>query len=288
MPVDNAGYQQIKVGDVVVTALNDGQFEAAPEWVAGLDAAGLEKQLQATFRPFPPRITLNAFLLEAGGRKILVDAGAGNKFGAALGAVAKRLKAVGVAPDDIDTILLTHAHVDHVGGLTDDAGAPVFAKAELVVNAIEHAFWLSEENRSRAPEGAQDAFKAAQAGLKAYASRTRLIEDGAAPVPGVRARLFPGHTPGHTGYQVDSGPDTLLIWGDIVHLPGVQFALPDVGMGFDSDLAQARATRRKVFDEVVGARTLFAGMHLDFPTFAHLRSHAGRYEVEPMVWAPVP
>ncbi len=282
----NRGIYQLTVGDATVTALNDGQFQAPPEWVAGIDAAGLEQQLAASFRPFPPRITLNAFLIEQGGRRLLVDAGAGNKFGPALGAVGRHLAALGIAHEQIDTILVTHAHVDHVGGLTDDKGAPLFPKAELVLSQAEHAFWRDDAILAATPEAGRDGFKAARVALDAYASRTRLFADGAEVVPGIRARALPGHTPGHTGYQLGQGPQGLLIWADIVHLPGVQFDRPEVGMAFDTDGAQAAATRRAVLDEAVKDRIMIAGMHLDFPTFAFVRRHAERYELVPTVWTP--
>lgn len=282
----NPGIHSLAVGDFTVTALNDGQFEAPAAVVVGITPPELETAMRDAFRPFPPKITVNAFLVETGDRTILVDSGAGNKYGAALGAVGRRLTALGVGPDAIDTVLLTHAHIDHIGGLTDDAGAPLFPRAEVLLPAVEHAFWTSDEHLAGAPAEAQGAFHAARAVFKAYGSRLRLIEDGATVVPGITAEALPGHTPGHTGYRIASQGRDLLLWADIVHVPGVQFDKPEVGMGFDVDKALAVTTRKAIIDKVVAEGTLIGGMHLEFPTFAYLRRHAGRVEVVPALWTP--
>ena len=96
----------------------------------------------------------------------------------------------------------------------------------------------------------------------------------------------PGHTPGHSGWLISSGAASLLIWGDIVHMPGIQFARPDAGMGFDVDGGQAIATRQRIMDMVATDRTMVAGMHLDFPCFGHVARVSEGYAFVPDVWTP--
>ncbi len=286
MPYANPGVHQIKVGDAVVTALNDGQFDADISWVVGIPAEDGIALLRDSFRVVPPRITVTCFLLEFAGRKVLIDAGAGGAYGVVLGHAKERLAALGVAHDAIDTVLVTHAHVDHVNGLLDSAGGAAFANADLIIAAAETDFWLNPEVQARAPEAAQGSFTHAQQGLAPYRERMRTIADGEEVLPGVTARALPGHTPGHTGWQIASGADTLLIWADVVHLPGIQFARPEAGLAFDIDVEQARATRARVLDMAATDRLMVAGMHLDFPTFGHVRRVGAGYAFEPVVWAP--
>ncbi len=286
MPHANPGFHHIKDGDATVTALNDGQFDADLAWVTGLPAAEAEAMLRDSFRIVPPRITVSCFLVRMGGRTILVDAGGGGAMGHMLGAAKQRLTALGVTPASIDTLLITHAHVDHVNGLLDAAGGALFPNAELVINEAETGFWLHKDVQAKAPEAAQAYFGIARRALAPYAARTRLVRDGAEVLPGVTAVHLPGHTPGHTGFRIASGDATLLIWGDVGHLPGLQFGQPVAGMAFDIDGEQGRATRARALDMVATDRVLLAGMHLDFPAFGHVRRAGTGYAFEPMVWAP--
>ena len=286
MTVANPGVHHMQVGDVLVTALNDGQFDAATALVVGVPQEECESLLRDSFRVSPPRITVSCFLLRFGGRTVLVDAGTGGAFGGVMGHAAAKLAALGIAPAAVDAVLVTHAHVDHINGLIDADGAARYPNAELVINAAETAFWLSEENVARAPEERREYFGIAKRALAPYRDRTRLVNDGAEVLPGVTARHLPGHTPGHSGYMISSGAQSLLIWGDVVHLPGLQFARPEAGMAFDIDGDLGRASRARALDMVATDRLLLTGMHLDFPTFGHVRRAGTGYAFEPLVWAP--
>ncbi len=286
MTRSNPGTHSIQVGDITVTALNDGQFEVATALVIGPSAEESEALLRNSFRPVPPRVTVSCFLLETPEQRVLIDTGTGGLYGAVLGHAGEKLAALGVSPGSIDTILLTHAHGDHLGGMLDADGAPVFDRAELLVHGIEAEYWASDDNRARAPEASRPAFDVARRALAAFASRTRRIKDGETVLPGIIARHLPGHTPGHTGFMIASGADSLFMWADVVHLPGIQFARPDAGVAFDVDVSQARATRARVFDEAATDGLLVAGIHLDFPVFGHVLRRGAAYAFEPVVWSP--
>src|SRR6201994_5096048 len=116
-----------------------------------------------------------------------------------------------------------------------------------------------------------------------YKDRTRLFTQGEV-FPGVTAIPSLGHTPGHTAYLIASGKDQLMIWGDTVHVPEVQTAMPDAGMAFDTDLAAAAASRKRMFDRVSADGVLIAGMHLHFPGFSRLAPRGGAYELVPDAW----
>ena len=166
-------------------------------------------------------------------------------------------------------------------------GHAAFPNAELVMHAAERAFWTDDGARSRAPAGLQPFFDAAGAGIAPYAKRTRLLSRADEAVgPGLTAVAFPGHTPGHTGYRIASDGQELLIWGDIVHAPALQFRRPDWGIAFDVDLDAAAATRLRTMATVAADRVLIAGMHLDFPAFGHVQvgTEARSYRFVPMPW----
>src|SRR6185312_1703489 len=131
----------------------------------------------------------------------------------------------------------------------------------------EPAYWLDGAKAAAAPAEARDSFTRAKAWLAPYGNRTRTVRDGGEALPGITAQHLPGHTPGHSGWRIASGGDAMLVWGDVVHLPAIQFARPDVGMVFDVDVEQGRKSRARAFDMAANDRLRVAGMHLEFPTF---------------------
>ena len=281
-----AGVHHHSVGDIVVSALNDGVFEGSFEWLVGVPPAEATALHHARFRTVPPRVTVNAFLLRLADRLVLVDGGCGSAMGADMGRLAANLAAAGAALGDVDVVLATHLHPDHVGGLVDADGRAVFPNAELVVHEAEPRFWNDDAALARASDANLEFAGIARATLAAYGNRLRPISGGEV-LPGVTVVPEPGHTPGHSGWLVASGGEALLIWGDIVHLPGVQFARPEVGIGFDVDGTQAIATRQRIMDMAATDRLLVAGMHLDFPAFGHVARAGDGYAFVPEVWRPV-
>lgn len=272
-----------KVGDVVVTYLSDGFLDGSFEFFQGISGADAAAMLQSAHRPPLAHLAIASYVIQTGGRTILVDAGTGG-FNGWGGRFPLALEAVGIAPDDVDTILVSHGHADHVGGLTLH-GKPVFTKAEMVVNETELKFWRDDAIMSSAGEGAKPFFEAARAAFAAYDDRLRPVSGGEV-APGVTLVPLPGHTPGHSGFRIDSGKDTLLLWTDIVHLPDVQVARPEVTIAFDADPDQARATRLRMLDEVATDRTIVGGMHLNMPGFMTVERRGTGYVKVDMPWTP--
>lgn len=279
-----AGVFHRRVGDILVTALHDGHQDSPVSSMDGIAAEAATALLAASFRP-ARRTAVNAFLIRHGDRIALVDAGLGQGVRPTVGFVAKHLADAGVDPAAVDTLLMTHLHRDHWGGIADSTGTAAFPNATLHVHADEIAHWDSDEAMMRLADPAQRQamFIETRNRLRPYRDRMQVFRGGEV-FPGVTAIPLPGHTPGHTGFMVASGGRSLLIWGDIVHVPEVQIARPEVTMKVDTDPALAIATRRRILDQVATDRLAIAGMHLHFPAFAHVARDGSGYRLVPDAW----
>lgn len=280
-----AGVHHRRVGAIIVTALNDGHQDAPLATVVGIEEAQAAAMLRAAFRPVPRRTAVHGFLLRAGRRTALVDSGCG-PIKPTVGLLPANLQAAGATAEEVDTLLMTHLHPDHCGGLVDAEGRPRFPNATLRLHEAELAYWQDDAALARAtdPARARAMATTAHATLAAYRGRIEPFAGGAL-FPGVTALHLPGHTPGHTGIMISDGADSLLIWADVVHVPELQVPRPEVGMLVDVDRSMAEATRRRIFDQVATDRLAIAGMHLHFPAFAHLARDGEGYRLVPDAWS---
>lgn len=278
------GVYHRRIGDVLVTALSDGYLDAPFDVMRNVAPAEADEALKARFRPSPPRISVNCFLIRSGGRTAIVDTGSGDTMGPTLGRLPEMMETAGVARADVDTVLLTHMHPDHSNGLTSPDGQRLFPAAQIVVGEADLRHWHDDAAMARADERQKVRyFQAARFQAAPYLDR--VVPAAGEVFPHVRAVPFPGHTPGHTGYLVESDGESLLIWGDICHVPDIQVPRPEVAMVFDSDPDAAAATRLRAFDMVASDGILITGMHLHFPGFSHLVRRAGGYDLVPESWA---
>jgi glyoxylase-like metal-dependent hydrolase (beta-lactamase superfamily II) len=283
-----AGVYHRRVGDVLVTGLSDGYVDMGYGIFRNIPEQETKAILARDHRISPPRISVNAFALRMNGRTYLIDCGSADIMGPTCGRLPANLAATGIDPASVDGVLLTHVHPDHSNGLTDVAtGARLFPNAEVIVHENEINHWFNDELMAKAAERPRRRyFEAGRTQLKPYmaADRVRTFRNGEV-LPGVTAIPIAGHTPGHTAYVIASGGQTLIVWGDTVHVPEIQVARPEVTMEFDSDPQAAAATRQMVFDMVVSDGMLVGGMHLHFPGFGHMRRGAGRYSLVAEQWA---
>jgi glyoxylase-like metal-dependent hydrolase (beta-lactamase superfamily II) len=278
------GVYHRKIGDIVVTTISDGYLDGTLDVMRNVDLDKAKQILTDAFRP-ARRTSVNTFLIHSKGRTALVDTGSGNYMAPTAGFVQRNLVASGIDPKSIDTVLLTHMHPDHSAGLTDMTnGQLLFPNAELVMHENELPHWFDDGAMAKADErSAKLFFQAGREQVAPYKSRTRLFRESEV-FPGVIAVPSHGHTPGHTAYLIASGNDQLMIWGDTVHVPEVQTAFPEAGMAFDTDLAAAAASRKRMFDRVSADGILIAGMHLHFPAFSRLARRGDAYALYPEAW----
>ncbi|WP_436637375.1 MBL fold metallo-hydrolase [Microbaculum sp. FT89] len=274
------GIYRIAVGDIVVTAILDGYVDLGTNMFPDATPDEVERLQRASFAPAGDtvRASVNCFVINTGDTLAIIDAGGRDFLGPTMGDMPRGLAAAGIDPANVDVVIATHMHPDHIGGIATKNGAAAFANAQLVVCGDDWDFWMSPENLNNAAEVAKPFFHAAQAAATPYAKTVRKIGPDEEVVPGIRSVALPGHTPGHTGYMVSSGNDTLFVWGDIVHSPMLQFPHPNWSIALDTSPQKAIMTRRKAFDMAVADRLMVAGMHLPYPGIGHVvRSNGFRF-----------
>jgi glyoxylase-like metal-dependent hydrolase (beta-lactamase superfamily II) len=281
-----AGVYRRKVGSIEITALLDGFVPLNSQVFTGTSPEEIKTLLTDSGFGDALPAAVNAYVVNTGAKTYLVDTGTGSNkaFGPNLGRMRDNLAAAGIAPSQIDAVILTHAHTDHVEGLLTPAGRARFANAEVILHETEAAFWADDGALSRAPEAAKGLFKSARMSLAPYAARTRKVKAGEI-LPGISLELVPGHTPGHSIIRVSSGKDQVLLLGDTLVNAVVQTARPDTGFVFDTDATQAAASRRRVFDMISSDRTLIAATHIAFPGFGRVLKSGNAYKFVPADYA---
>ncbi|WP_448664775.1 MBL fold metallo-hydrolase [Sphingomonas sp. CJ20] len=275
----------LQLGDTRVTALDDGVFALPSEQLLVEPRKGeVAELLQKVGKPPLVPTSVNAFLIERAGHRVLIDTGSGLTLGPTLGKVGAALEAAKIAPDTIEAVLITHLHVDHAGGLLRADGSAAFPKATVWIEAGELAFWTDPANRAKVDASVAGTFDAIGKLLAPYtaAGRVKTFRAGSEVVPGVRSVALPGHTPGHEGYRISGGGQSLLAWGDVMHVADVQFPDPAITIRFDSDQAQARAARIALLQAVASKGEWIAAAHIAYPGIGQIHAMDGAYH-----WVPI-
>ncbi|WP_420992537.1 MBL fold metallo-hydrolase [Cupriavidus sp. 30B13] len=278
------GFHRIMVGDFEITALLDGTHAFPVDAVVeGATKATIQRDLDSDFLRAPVQGSINAFLVNTGEKLVLIDSGAGVLYGDCCGHLLANLRAAGYQPEQVDEVLLTHLHKDHVGGV-DAAGKMAFPNAIVRASQAEADYWLSPASKARAPDFLGTFFDAAAASVAPYmaAGKFRPFSGDMELEAGIQAMALPGHTPGHTGYLVRSQGEGMLVWGDIVHVAAIQMRTPEATVKYDSNAASAQRSRRAVMDMLAANHYLVGAAHIAFPGLGHIRKAGGRYE-----WVPV-
>ena len=289
------GFYRMMLGRFEVTALCDGLLEADPTALKNITPSDVKKLLARSlifdFRPVP--ISTNAYLVNTGDKLVLIDAGGGSSLLSGLGGLQQALKASGYKPEQVDAVLITHLHGDHFAGLIDANGKPAFPNATVYISKTEHDHWFGDTEPKDVPKEYLDYFRGIRKRVRDTADAYRklghwkVFADAKLPIAGFQPIATPGHTPGHTSYEIESDGRRLLFLGDIIHFGPVQFPRPDVYV-FDANPKQAVASREALFRRVADGKTLVAGMHLPFPGIGRLRADGkNAYGWIPIDYSPV-
>ena len=284
------GFYRMMLGEFEITALLDGTHPFPVDTVmTGISRKTALADLGRDQLALPVQGSINAFLINTGTSLILVDTGAGVLYGDCCGKMLANLRAAGYRPEQVDQVLLTHLHKDHVGGVILD-GKMAFPNAVLRVNQLDADYWFSAADKARAPAFLASFFDSAIASTAPYiaANRFKPFVDNEQVAPGIRANTAVGHTEGHSTFTVTSGGQRLLLWGDIVHVASIQLQHPDATVKYDSDAKAAEASRHALLDRAAAEHLFVGAAHIAFPGLGHIRKNGATYDWVPVNYEGVP
>lgn len=285
------GFYRIKLGTYEVTILNDGArtFPLPDTFVSN---ASKDQALRAAADAFMPdgKITVpfNPTLINTGSKLVLIDTGNGPSPDGAVGRLFANLAAAGVKPEQIDLVVISHMHPDHINGLRTAAGKIAFPHAQIIAPEPEWAFWMNDENMAKASDTmTRNYFANTRKILTGLEDRIVRYAWGKEVAPGITAIATPGHTPGHTSFTVVSGNSQMMVQSDVTNIPELFLRNPDWHVAYDHDPALAQQTRHEFYDMASVEKMLIAGYHFPFPSAGYVEKTATGYRLVPVQWSAV-
>ena len=262
----SAPYNRFKLGAFEVTALLAGSATVPdPNQIFGLNASAEDFAAvsQAAFIPTDKaQFFFTPTVVNTGSELVLFDTGMAPE------GIVAALTAAGYSPDQVDVVVLTHMHPDHIGGLMT-AGAPTFAKARYVTGSAEHNFWMGAGSEKF------------DANVRPLSDKMTMLDNGGAVAAGMTALLAAGHTPGHMAYLLESNGQQLVLTADTANHYVWSLAHPDWEVKFDADKPAAAATRRSLFGMLAADRLPFIGYHMPFPALGFVETAGDGFRYVP-------
>lgn len=282
------GFFRFKLGSFTVTMLHDGFFRRPLEgFVRNAPLADVQRVLADNFLPTDNLvIPFTITVVDTGRQLVFFDSGNGvTPAGATNGRAIGNMRAAGIDPARVTTVVLSHFHGDHINGLLNAEGGPAFPNAELVVPETEWRWWTDAGNQSRSPEGQRGNFANTARRFGPYQGKVRQIAEGAEAVPGIRSVSAFGHTPGHTCYHIADGNAEMMFLADITNRPELLARRPDYHAVFDFDAEMAEASRRRILDRVAADRMRVTGYHFPFPASGFIAKEGNGYRFVLADWS---
>ena len=287
-PKPDERFKHFKVGDIQMTTLFDGIIDRpnAPGFVRNASVEDVNGALRAS--GLPENNVPNPFVVpvaRAGGRTILFDAGTGGQVAPSAGRMAEHMRAAGIDPASVGTVLISHFHPDHIFGLmTKDTNAPVYPTAEIVMPEAEYKWWTDAAVFTKLPPARHDLAKRIQAVFPGWKEKgqIRLVGNDVEVAPGIRTIDSPGHTPGHMAWHVSSGSQQLLVLADVVTYDPLFLRNPGWHASFDADGPLAEASRRKLLARALADNAMVTAYHFVFPSAGTIAKDGSGYAFIPL------
>jgi glyoxylase-like metal-dependent hydrolase (beta-lactamase superfamily II) len=283
------GYYRFMLGDYEVTIVHDGarSFPPPDGFVTNVSR---DKALEAASDAFMPQgkvtVPFNPTLVNTGSKLVLIDTGNGPSPDGAVGQLFPNLAAAGVKPADIDIVVISHLHPDHINGLRTSDGTVAFPNAEIIAPAPEWNFWMSDDNMAKASDKITQAYFAnTRKILGGLDARIGRYDWGRELAPGITAISTPGHTPGHTSFAIASGNSRMMVQSDVTNIPEFFLRNPDWHVMYDHDPEMAQRTRHQFYDVAANEKMLVAGYHFAFPSAGHVEKDGAGYRLVPVAWS---
>lgn len=282
------GFFRFKVGDYQVTAINDGAATRPTDgFIPNAPAGALQELLAQQFLPTDRfTISFTTLVVNTGSKLLLIDTGNGDMGAPTTGAWLANFRAAGFEPAQVDTVIISHFHGDHINGLRTKDGQLRFPQAEVKVPAPEWAFWTDDAKAAQAPAGLKGTFDNTRRVFGPMAKDVAQYQWGQEVAPGIAAVDANGHTPGHTAFAITSGTGRLLVLSDTTNDPTVFARRPEWSAVFDQDGPQAVVSRKKMLDMAAAEKMQVSFYHAPFPATGHIQREGGGYEMVPAAWRP--
>lgn len=255
---------EITLGEAKLTAVSDGHLMLPGSFIfAGLpeaEVAAIVEPMGVSMEALEP--PCNVTLLQMGDRVVLFDVGSGPDFMPTAGELLGNLEAAGVGPEQVTDVIFTHAHPDHIWGLLDEFDEPLFPDARYAMGRAEWDYWWNPETVDTIGAERQAFAVGAKRRMEAIEDRVEFFDDGAEVLPGVAAVACVGHTPGHMGFEIRQGSESVMVVGDAIGNHHVAFAKPGWEVNSDQDPELGAATRVALMDRLAAEQMVMVGFHL--------------------------
>lgn len=284
------GFYRFKIGDFEITALNDGQVnrEINSTLFPNTPIEEVTRLMEAQFIPTRPASSpFNTMVVNTGSKLVLIDSGFNNNGAPTTGRMAANMAAAGIQASQIDTVLISHFHPDHINGLRTKEGELVYPNAEIIVPTRDVAHYMDDARMAAVPEAARGAFLVSRRVFGPNMKDIKQAEWGKEWANGITAIQSDGHTPGHTSFVVASGGKTLLVIGDAVNDPRIFGRQPEWHLGFDLDRPLAVATRKRLLDMAAADKMQTSFYHAAFPATGFIAKNGAAYDWFPISFSSV-